>query len=935
MWTSDSGVLTRSLVFGGVLWGMLVAPAPLMASSQVLPFGGVRVALVARQEQVPVDSDPVGTTVEAALRLSEVARQRTGEVHALLEGLEGQAMRDQADLAFANTPDSTARVMLLRAGRSTPPGLAGARYDRRGDRRLEARAWVQLAFDQQPELWLGLLHEVLESEGNGTDKEVLSATLRVVGELGWFEFGPAMAKSLGAQDARTIEAARRGLFNLFGRWFETNADFLEAWPALDGRDTACLSVAELAALEARVDELTLGMLELKLAVPDGSPPAATGDDDSPEAQAMAKAQAEAQAAEAQRRLALVRELFAQGHPGVRAQVAGMVREAVGRRALGADGAIDLLIERVANETDPAAFHAVLVALLELVEGMSAEAEKIDHLRAALLDPAVTARLELGDTVVTALSRLPWTATGPNDFAAGIGPSAQLLARLSASDRPVDYDRLHIALAAHASLCQNALQVRAGESQAPVLSLWQVRGLHRATEGSEDPAIDAALDPSIALTALVSDATLPLEVRLDLVAASPYFLEILPLLRALEGEHERSQSVRLELALLDALEVALVHGRFPGEPFLAPFGVYLDQVMGGTSNDLRQRIVALLGNADLDAVLEEVGEGAVSSPRRLRRVLLASVESRLLPGLAGAEPAMQLRYLQLLPLLPAASRWVEGLNASPVFDVLLDSNQGRPAATLAAFIHHLGSASADPAWVSLAEATLIRMTTVPVGDEPNLPGNSEGPVRALLPDHRLRLVVGWVSSWPSGVLAALTAATRAQTVDWFLISLMQPDGGLVTAGSRSTALQFLWEQAMAGGSPELTQRVAAVFAPLPALTGAESYPIPAEDTWRHFGGLIENLEDHTVWLSRRDELQALLTPEPPPVATEDPPVVDPLVGEGDEGDGEVDEVEDDSDDSDEAAEGAGDSGQTESEDEVKDGGSGTGDGGDSPTIQTRP
>ena len=138
--------------------------------------------------------------------------------------------------------------------------------------------------------------------------------------------------------------------------------------------------------------------------------------------------------------------------------------------------------------------------------------------------------------------------------------------------------------------------------------------------------------------------------------------------------------------------------------------------------------------------------------------------------------------------------------------------------------------------------------------------------------------------------------------------------------------------MAGASAELTERGVAVFAPLPALTAEESYPIPAEDAWRHFGGLIDNLEAHTVWLTRRDELQALLTPEPPPVATEDPPVVDPVVGEGDEGDGEADETEGDSD---EADEGAGDDGGTDSEGEVTDGDSGTADGGYSPTIQTRP
>ena len=129
--------------------------------------------------------------------------------------------------------------------------------------------------------------------------------------------------------------------------------------------------------------------------------------------------------------------------------------------------------------------------------------------------------------------------------------------------------------------------------------------------------------------------------------------------------------------------------------------------------------------------------------------------------------------------------------------------------------------------------------------------------------------------------------------------------------------------------ELENSDLAVFAPLPALTTEESYPIPAEDTWRNFGGLIDNLEAHTVWLTRRDELQALLTPEPPPVATEDPPVVDPVVGEGDEGDGEADEAEDDSD---EAEDGTGDDGGTENEGEVKDGGLGTDDGGDSLTIQ---
>ena len=901
--------------------------AMLPAIPQGASVGGLTVALATRQEQIPTDSAPTaGATIAAALRRSELVRQRTGEVHALLEGLEGQAMRAQADQAFASTPDSTARVMLLRAGRSTPPGLVGARSDRRGARRLEARAWVQSAFDQEPDLWMDLLGEVLESQGDDTDREVLAATLRVVGELGWLEFSPAMAQSLGARDTRTVEAARSGLFTLFGRWFETTEDFLRAWPTLEGRDTACLAVGELAALEARVDELTLGMLVLELAAPDGSASvAAAPDDDSPEAQALAVAQAQAQAAEAQRRLALVRELFTGGHPALRTKVAGMVREAVGRRALGADGAIDLLIERVTNETNPAAFHAVLVVLLELVQGLSAEAEKIDRLRAALLDPTVTARLELGDTLVTALSRLPWTASGRNDFSAGVAPSAQLLARLCASDRPVDYDRLHIALAAHVGLCQNALQVRALDSDEPVLSLWQVRGLHRAPA----EAGNAALDPGMALTVLLTDTSLPLEVRLDLVAASPYFLEMLPLFAALEDEHERAQAARLELALLDALEVALVHGRFPGEPFLIPFGEYLDQVLWGSQADLRQRVVALLGNADLDAVREEVGEDAPAPARRLRRVLLVSVESRLLPALAAADPAMQLRYLELLPLLAPASRWVEGLSASPVFDDLLDGNRGRPSATLAALIHHLGPPTADPAWVSAAEAILLRLTTVPLGDESGSQEGSDGPTAPTLPDHRLRLVVDWISTWPPECLAALTPATRARVADWFLTRLGQSDGLTASSVARSTWLRFLWQQASASGGSELTERVVALFAALPPLAAADGYPIPPEDTWRLFVGLIDNLEDHTLWLTRRDELQALLTPEPPPVPQEDPPVVDPVEGgdgdQGDEGDGDSGAVGEEADEG----------GEDRDDGQAADGASGTDDGVRLPAPQAGP
>jgi hypothetical protein len=191
------------------------------------------------------------------------------------------------------------------------------------------------------------------------------------------------------------------------------------------------------------------------------------------------------------------------------------------------------------------------------------------------------------------------------------------------------------------------------------------------------------------------------------------------------------------------------------------------------------------------------------------------------------------------------------------------------------------------------------------------------------------VVGWISSWPSEALAALTAATRAQVSSWFLTGLTQPDALAASSAARSTRLRFLWEQAMAPDSPEFTERVAALFATLPALATEESYPIPAEDTWRHFGGLIDNLEDHTLWLTRRDGLQALLTPEPPSVPEEDPPVVDPVEGDdgdqGDEGDGDAGAVGEEADEGGEDKDGG----------QSTDGDSGTDDGGRFPAPQTRP
>ncbi len=815
----------------------------------------VSVRISALQEQVIPVPGRVQVADPQPLRRSEQMRRLTGELNALLEGLEGEALRDQAQQSFAAAPQTTARVMLLRAGRSTPPGLAGTRADRRRDRRLEARAWVESSFNQDSKTWSDLVRGILEPGPEIEQSEVLCASLRVIAELGWYEFGPQVALNLEAGDARTAESARSALFVLFGRRFESRAGFEAAWASLQGRDSACLAVSELRALEDRVDELSLEVLDLELAAPVAVASADAGDPVDP--------------ARAQRRLDLVRQHFGAGHPQTRVRVAGLVRDAVGRRGLGAEAAVELLIERVANETDPAAFHAVLVVLLELVQGMSAEGATIDRLRAALLDPSVLARLELGDTVVTALSRLPWMATGPHDYAAGIAPSARVLAAMAASEHPVDYDRLHLALAAHAQLCESALQVRSAADQPVVFSLWQVRGYHRrvATHPEDVPEVPPGTpvvplppDPGQVLAGLLATQTLPLAVRLDAVAASPYFMELLPLLAALESVHEGSavtQPERYEIALLDALELAMTHGRFPGQPFLTSFGGYLDRTLASGNADLRRRVIAILANADLEKVLEELPEvpagQAVPAQRSLRRVLLLFVESRLVTALASADADSQLSLLELLLLVDPTPGRVSGLLSVPVFDDLLDGNRGRPAATSRALLFHLGRASGEPKWIASAESVLARIASEPVAENE--------PAKALS-EHRLRLALDMVSQWPAGSVDRMGVDLRTQVAGWIAERVSYPDWSDLAAPVRHLLLRVYVEQALELKSIDLAQGALGLLQGLPDSASEQAYPLASESSWSAFAGLLETAEAHAAWLALRARLQDFLTPPAP-------------------------------------------------------------------------
>lgn len=321
-------------------------------------------------------------------------------VHAELEGLEGAAFEARLEELLA-APDRTVVLdaLILRAGRPAPPGLAGARAERRGARRLEARAWM----GADPR-WIARARDLVASPG--TDEDLRCAALIALGDGGQLRVAPDLAWALdeGRFTPRVRECARAALLQLTGRRFRDSDAFAAASVGWSARSRAGIFADELLAREQRIEELEIALLE--------------GDD------------------------ARLVDALQTGTPALRAAAAAIVGRGVGRQGRTLDGALSVLFGRLEVEHNPRVLHATLTALVGLLEGLDPAAEPVQRARLLLTSGPLAGRRELAPTITDALARLPGDEAALSSAAARV---SDLVAELADEERPVDYEALSLSL----------------------------------------------------------------------------------------------------------------------------------------------------------------------------------------------------------------------------------------------------------------------------------------------------------------------------------------------------------------------------------------------------------------------------------------------------------------------------------------------------------
>lgn len=528
-------------------------------------------------------------------------------VHAELEALTGDAFRARAAELVAAHPRPAIHALLLRAGRTAPPALTGGLAERRAARRAEALEWIaaELAVAEHRGTWWDAIRELMERDDD--EQGVLYAALNVLGRLRRYELARDVAFQLDAEVPRVREAARATLFSLYGRRFADRAAFEALWPRLVGRDAAGAFVDELIALQETNDRLELALLE--------------------------------------RDPTRAAELLRRGHASLRARAAKVVGRAVGQLTLDPEEAIRLLTEQVSEETDAAAFHAILAALLELLRGAGHDAQLVVDLREHLQSPEVLGRTYLAESVVHALANLPWSE---GDFPAALRMCAERLGVLADPTRPVDYERLHVAL--------------------------QAFGVLAARSGLSPRDVRAEAQDAGAVVGLLTRGAVPDDVRLDAAAVFPLVagLDPLPeLLDVLSG----TTAEPLQFALLGTLQ-GLVDPRTSSEHDERLLAV-LRRFVTNDDVDLRGRALTVL---DTPALAEVFARSPAAG--ELRDVLLQ--------GLSPAEvPAVQAGRMAVLRRFPPDGALLDDLLARPDLDALLDGNHRRPEQMVEILLHHAG------------------------------------------------------------------------------------------------------------------------------------------------------------------------------------------------------------------------------------------------------
>lgn len=512
-------------------------------------------------------------------------------VHAELEGLEGEAFLGRLE-AFLDSGHRTVALdaLLLRAGRAAPPGLSGARADRREARRHEALAWMR-----DHAIWLARARDLVAAPD--VDGDLRCAALRSLGEGERLRVAPDLVWALdGARfPAPVQECAREALFRLTGRRFRDAQHYAAAAAGWSARTREGIFADELLARVRENEELRIALLD---AVP-----------------------------------ARVPDALGNGSPVIRAAAARSLARGVGRQGGSLAGALELLFARLEREPHPRALHAVLEALVGLVEGMEPDAAPVVRLRAALSAPGFADRLELAPTRAGVLARLPWPADGGHADAAG--RIAALVGELADGWRPVDYEAVSLALGAleqHLARVPDpeAARERIASAQRVLLDLL----------GSSVPASVRSEAARAAGTVLSEEHSSDL---LDGLKDAPF--------------------ERMEVELLGSL-TRLASGLEPEQEEARRLLETLRDLAADERADLRRRAIELLGHAAIDPLRSlgrEVGVVDVLV-ERLAVEPVAGLRDALLETLGFWGPRPE-RALELLRL--------EG------FDALLDGNHRRP------------------------------------------------------------------------------------------------------------------------------------------------------------------------------------------------------------------------------------------------------------------
>lgn len=442
--------------------------------------------------------------------------------------LDLEALEAAATLHRGEDPSLWIDAMLLRAGRSIPPGVSAARRAQRRERAAEAIEWLrrEMASESGRASVESALRVALDfdgSPGRPVSRPLTKAAVGVVVQLGLREWAPMMARGLAPErvsgsDEGTRRCVQGALFELFGRWFETPESFDAVWPSLEGASAESLGLEALRGAHDRADKASATLMEFAPTEVDSDPLG----------------------------------LFS---PNAAAEMARASGRAVAAGRLTPKEVIELLGRGVGSEARPIPLHARVETMLDLIQGVDPAGPAAAGVRAAVLSMVAQKAIAADRAWIYlgALRRLHYPPGPEGDalraetLAAGTSVLRAILS--DRSEQPLDPDGLKGAISALADLARSMADVKARTSAARplVLLLYGLVG----PDSAESLGVQRAAAKALRLSIDPSDARELLRL-LGGMGTSEVEYELLGALRAaisvLEPGTEVAEAVLAELFL---------------------------------------------------------------------------------------------------------------------------------------------------------------------------------------------------------------------------------------------------------------------------------------------------------------------------------------------------------------------------------------------------